>query len=422
MQELLRRFRAKVRQVKYNLPQSSLKERLDRLTAHNVQLGRLLTDRSLPSASDHSKRSKPAKKYLHRDSSHAVDVYNAICDGYQCDCSVAHLANFRLPGISSDTRTNSGLLSGWQFELLFAIGDSEVDEAICTSPVELEELVTSWSQISAGGEAVGSSRKISISQCNSDHDSDHHISSMDLCFFTRNLHSEEVASDTHVGFLKLREKQYQLLTTTELQGVTSHLEYLDQLLADQYFLLSRKERMSLALSLSHAILSFYSTPWIEACWTWKDFCIDRTNDGQLFATRKFYSSNSDGSVSLSRKSSTSELWAIHGEPTLTRLGFALIELALGKRLSEMRSKDQYQSSDPDTLDFLTAKSLIKSGLVMQAESQAYEDVAKACLGHQFLRNSELIGLDSSRPGFQEHVEQSIIAPLHTIVTVSWGDS
>ena len=411
--------------MKYNLPQSSLKERLDRLTAQNVQLDRLLTDRSLPSALDDSKRSKPTRRYLRRDSSHAVDIYNAICDGYRCECNVAHLASFSLPGLSSDTRTDSGLVSDWQFELLFATGESDVDEAVCTSPIELEELVTSWSQMSTGGETVGSSRKISISQCDTGHHldqhSDQHGSSVDLCFFTRNLSSGELESDTQVGFLRLREKQYQLQTPKTLQGVTSHLEYLDQLLEDQYFLLSRKERMRLALSLSHAILSFYSTPWIEGCWTWKDFCIDRQNDGQLFAMRKFYSSNNGGSFSLSRKPSTSELWAIHGEPTLTRLGFALIELALGQRLAELRSKGQYQSSDPDTLDFLTAKTLIESGRVMRAESQAYEDVVKACLRHQFLRSSELIGLDSSRPGFQEHVEQSIIAPLHTIVTVSWGD-
>lgn len=174
------------------------------------------------------------------------------------------------------------------------------------------------------------------------------------------------------------------------------------------------------MSLSHAILSFYSTPWIDAHWTWRDFCIDRENEGQLFATRRFYSNRKGTLGPGNPEAPTSSLWAIHGEPTLTRLGFALIELALGKRLAELRCDDQYHSSDPDTLDFLTAKNMVDSGQIMRAESQAYEDVVRVCLRHQFIRRSELVGLDSSRPNFKENAEVSIIAPLHTIVTGSWG--
>lgn len=104
---------------------------------------------------------------------------------------------------------------------------------------------------------------------------------------------------------------------------------------------SRRERMNLALSLSLAILQFYKTPWIDMWWTWKNFCVLKGDKSQIFVTKRFYSSHS--SLSLKTKTvahspSTSAFWELVGEPVLTRLGFALVELALEKRLSELRKK------------------------------------------------------------------------------------
>ena len=420
LQELLRRFRARIRQVRYNLPQSSLKQSLDKLTAYNIQLQRLLADRSLPGSSLPQKTTKPSRKFLRRDSSHVVDLYNAICDGYRCTCKVPHLANFGLPQITDRVKTDSGLVTTWQFELLFATREPAVDEVSAASPKGLEGLMTTWSQIDISDETVSTSRKVSITECDRNGKLAQPNPVLDLCILAKTRDRGACSPDRLLGFLKQKEKQYQLETPPALQGTSSNVECLDQLLTDQNFLLSRKERIRLALSLSHAILSCYSTPWIDAFWTWRDFCIDRENEGQLFATRRFYSRQEEALSSDSCRSPTSSLWAIHGEPILTRLGFALIELALGKRLADLRPNNQYHSSDPDTLDFLTAKDLIDSGRIMRAESQAYEDVVRVCVRHQFIRSSELVGLDSSRPSFQENAEQSIIAPLHTIVTGSWG--
>ena len=372
-------------------------------------------------------RSKPSRRYLRRDSSHAVDVYNAIYDGYRCKCNAAHLANLGLPKISDDSRTDSGLMSGWKFELLFAIQESAVNEAVTSSHMELERLMTTWSQLTIGGETVTNSRRVAIMECDCDQGSEQPRPILDLCIFTRKLDSGDSLSGQHVGFLKLKEKQYQLQPRTTVQGTPSeNVECLDHLLTDQHFLMSRKERICLALSLSHAILSLYSTPWIEACWTWKDFCIDRENEGQIFATRKFYS-NYNGSLSSGgRESPPSDFWANHQEPILTRLGFALIELALGERLVDLRSDCKYPSSDPDRLDFLTAQAQVDSGRIMREESWRYENVVKVCLGHHFIRSSdrssELVILDSRRSSFRENAEQSIIAPLHMIVIDSWGNA
>ncbi len=409
-----------MRHVRFNLPQSSLKERLDRLTACNTQLDRLLTNRSLPSQPRLHQRPGPSRRYLWRDRSHAIDIYNAICDGYQCECAAPHRANFALPRMSDKIRTDSGLSSVWDFELLFATEESAAKQIMPDTFNDPDDLAKSWSQISIADEIVHGSRRVSVSQCDDNHNQAHPQPIHDLCIFTRSLDPGDCKPGRQVCVLRLKEKQYSLQPPTTLQGVPQNVEYLDQLLDDQHFLVSRKERICLALSLSHAVLSFYATPWIESCWTWNDFCIDRKDEGQLFAGRKFYSSQNKSLIPASQRPLTSDFWAIRGEPTLTRLGFALIELALGRRLVELRSQYHSQNADPDALDFLTAKSLVDSGWIMRAESQAYEDVVMACLKHQFISNSEVIGLDSSRSNFQENAERSIISPLHTIVMASWG--
>ncbi|KAL8941509.1 MAG: hypothetical protein Q9216_002191 [Gyalolechia sp. 2 TL-2023] len=376
--ELLRRFRSRIRQVKQNLPQSSLKQRLDTLTAYNIQLQRLLADRSLPSNAHSHSTSKPSRRYLRRDPSRVVDLYNAICEGYRCNCKVPHLANFSLPRISDKIRTDSGLVGGWQFELLFAAKASEFDDASSDSHVGLEGLMTTWSRIDIGGETISTSRRVSVTECNSDDDSGSSGSMLDLCILADAVHPGDCSTDRLLGYLRQKERQYQLKSLSASgDKSTPNVKCLDHLLTDERFLLSRRERIRLALSLSHAILSFYSTPWIDAHWTWRDFCIDRENEGQLFATRRFYSDRKEALGPGDHAAPTSCLWAIHGEPTLTRLGFALIELALGKKLAELRPDHGYHSSDPDTLDFLTAKTVVDSGQIMRAESQAYEDVVKS---------------------------------------------
>ena len=420
---MLRRFRARIRLVRLNLPQSSLTSCLDDLTGCNVRLQRLITGHSLPLASKANyKRPRPPKRYLRRDAGRAVDLYRAVCDGYRCNCDAPHLANFSLPKVSECSTQDDASAKDRQYELLFAVDYSASGETTAAPSPELEDWTSIWSQDTAiQQKPANATRRVEILECKNLNNPELSQSILDLCIFIKTFQSDDTIPRSHIGFLNVKEKQYQLqIPSTSHKGTSQQIECLDQILKDRDFLLSRRERISLALSLSHAILSLYSTPWIEACWTWKDFCIDRNDDGQLFATRKFYSSNGAGLIPDSCGTLVSEFWVIHGEPTLTRLGFALIELALGKRLSELRSDMTFRSSDLDMLDFLTAKFLLDSGRISQAESKAYEDVVRVCLKHEFIRSSEPIGLDSKGPAFQDNAEQAIIAPLYHIVTVSWG--
>ncbi|MCJ1381136.1 hypothetical protein MMC17_004245 [Xylographa soralifera] len=427
--ELLRKCRATIHNVKLNLPQSSIRDRLEELTAYNRQLQRLFTDRSIPSNATSSNKAVPARRYLRRECSRAVDVYNAVCNGYQCDCESPHVANFGLPRLSDNFQADSnGFIRNWQFEFLFAVDDRAIKDNGSALGLEIETLVATWSKLRMDAPIVRElrgqhRRSICISECDRIQIDGQQGHIPDLCIFLKSLGSSAHISNTSPGILRLAEKQYQLRVPLSVQDfeVSPNIVCLDDLLTSQRFPLSRQERINLALRLSYAILEFYSTPWIETCWTWKDFSIDKHNNAQLFVTQKFYSSRSRTLSSCGQGSISSAVWAIHGEPILTRLGFALIELAMGRRLSELRQKDQYSNYDTDTRDFLTAQYLIDSGRIRQEESRDYEDVVKTCLNHEYLRMSDLIRLDSKSPTFQDNVEQYVIAPLHKIWTINFGD-
>lgn len=362
------------------------------------------------------RRSTPSlKKYLRRDTSRANDIYDAIYHGFRCSCDVAHLANFGFPKISESFGSdNHDFIQGEHFELLFPVEGSELSDTVSSLTLGSKTLTD---------DAIGcKTRRISISECN-DHSSGEECEPIrDLCGLLKTLDAAKQVADTRLGILQLRGKQYELQSPLYLQGLTNsrNIVCLDHYLAGQCFGLSRKERMDLALRISYAILQFYASPWIEASWTWRDFCIDKQNDSQLFVTRKFYSYRSRDSTPTIGKPSTLKFSDFVEEPILTKLGLALIELALGKRLVELRLEDQSPTLDSDLLDFSTAKQIVKSGKILREEGRGYEEVVKACLFHQFSCNSELNKIDSSQPTFQNAVEQSIIEPLHKIWSTAWG--
>ena len=362
------------------------------------------------------RRSTPiSKKYLRRDTSCANDIYDAIYHGFRCSCDVAHLANFGFPKISESFGSDDHeLIQGENFELVFPVESSELSDTVSSLTLGSRTLTDDAIECKA--------RRISISERNDHSSGEEHEPIRDLCGLLKTLDVTKQVADTRLGILQLREKQYELQSPIYLQGLTNsrNIVCLDHYLAGQRFGLSRKDRMDLALRMSYAILQFYASPWIEASWTWRDFCIDKQNDSQLFVTRKFYSCRSRDSTPTSGKPSTLKFSDIVEEPILTKLGLALIELAIGKRLAELRLKDQPPTLDSDLLDFSTAKKLVISGQILREEGRGYDEVVKACLFHQFSCDSQFNSIDSSQPSFQNAVERSIIEPLHNIWSVAWG--
>ena len=88
----------------------------------------------------------------------------------------------------------------------------------------------------------------------------------------------------------------------------------------------------------------------------------KDDNKQVFVTGRFYSTQRALSPTANKSAhsaATSLFWSCFGEPILTRLGFALIELALGKRLSQLRPLNVDPNGDQDMLDFMTARQVAR---------------------------------------------------------------
>jgi len=198
----------------------------------------------------------------------------------------------------------------------------------------------------------------------------------------------------------------------------------DYLPPNQSWGITRQERANLAISLSTAILVFHSTPWIDMWWTWKDLYTSRDDISQIFLTRNFYGTH-DASLKpppqhSSHSKSKSVFWDLIGEPVLTRLGFALVELALGKRLSELRPADIDPNADEDMCDMITATKILAEGSVLQEVGQVYHDAVQVCLTHQVIIASGIKALDSSHPSFQQDLERFVVVPIRQFRANTWG--
>jgi hypothetical protein len=113
-----------------------------------------------------------------------------------------------------------------------------------------------------------------------------------------------------------------------------------------------------------------------------------------------------------------------GEPVVARLGYALIELAAGKRLASLHEPSVATSNDKDLQDLLTARHLLDTGFVRDVECEAYSEVVHACLYQQIQRN-EGLGLKKLRSQdawFERDLTRAIVQPLYNIYTREWGST
>jgi hypothetical protein len=126
-----------------HLHQTSLRRHLEELRELNHDLQRLLGFRALPDRTGRRKRRSAALRFLRRDFTHALDIYNAICNGYRCHCDRPHFANLKLPRLSNlEPGPNEGLShDAGTLQLLFSVEDSTVtstspDSAICAAETQ----------------------------------------------------------------------------------------------------------------------------------------------------------------------------------------------------------------------------------------------------------------------------------------------
>ena len=120
------------------------------------------------------------------------------------------------------------------------------------------------------------------------------------------------------------------------------------------------------------------------------------------------------------------------DPALGRLGCALVELALGKRLSEMRhliheDEDDDEEDDdmaPDGVDYYTARRLLDSDAIRDQAGDSYHRAVEACLLCEVLDGSgsqTRHRLSSRNNNFQDDFEKYVVDPLRDYHYHTWGE-
>ena len=150
-----------------------------------------------------------------------------------------------------------------------------------------------------------------------------------------------------------------------------------------------------------------------------------TTPVQLCITRRFYSQ--DAQKQNPTSSSPSKFWRIirDKDPLLVRLGFALIELALGKRLADA-AKTESDVEEPkeewmrDLQDWNTANDLVENNVIRDEVSHAYQSIVAACLEGKIMDDTGMKPLKSGTETFEDDVEKIVVGPLRKYNTTNWG--
>ncbi len=91
----------------------------------------------MPDGVGKRKRRLATTKFLRRDFAHALDIYEALCNGYKCACKKPHLANLKLARLSDLEASLEGHEDDGALELLFPIED-RMDTALSQESVILD--------------------------------------------------------------------------------------------------------------------------------------------------------------------------------------------------------------------------------------------------------------------------------------------
>jgi hypothetical protein len=257
----------------------------------------------------------------------------------------------------------------------------------------------------------------------------------DLCQWMRTLRVSPPASpiQENQGILGKEGKRYTVNApqVMELQNAPTLTSMDDYLSNCRNIGLSRRARLDLAIHLTAAIAQFHPTSWIDIAWTWRNFSMMKCDtSSHLCITRHFWSQE------VPRKSNAlmpSRFWRClrNKDPMLVRLGFALIELAMGKRLCDIRSersKEVVVEDEPDVEneamkdmeDYNTAMDLVEKNVIRDEVSVTYQQVVEACLNCEVLKDEGVQFLKSDSTTFEDDIEKFVVKPLRDYHGNTWG--
>ncbi|KAK0616199.1 hypothetical protein B0T14DRAFT_522696 [Immersiella caudata] len=205
--------------------------------------------------------------------------------------------------------------------------------------------------------------------------------------------------------------------------------------------LSTKYKLELAIRLSLAVLQLSNMPWVSESWTWNDVCV---TEMEASIPRNEKASKSDSRDGAHEKAESSVLFILHKriysvtyylnsetaspivvvvpravniideEPAMTKLAFALIELALGRSIKELKEEyGLHEMPEDDTTNIYTAFQLLRDGKIREEAGREYEMVVDVCLKRRFVDSRGVLScLGSDCESFLSRFRESIVRPLY----------
>ncbi|CAK7237886.1 hypothetical protein SBRCBS47491_010192 [Sporothrix bragantina] len=438
------------RDVKRVLRKDEIKKSLDNLAFHNSALRKLLKSCSdtiyadtKPPATAVQRRSTEQEEQQKRvDAQFFNGFHEVLGKSFRCNCPSGHEANLSVTDTmvlfqSSDlSRAMSNL------KLRGRSATMESDMTMYGEPEESEEMMSDWIRSTWSRARHGS---LSTRPCENPallvkYSESRGVQNFtpipDLCQWIHTVRMSPPNSPTMTelqGVLGDDGKRYTVRAPRQHSplSIVSMEEWLTTCGTESK---RRRVRAELAMNLASTILQFYPTAWIEKTWTWQNFSVARdASSHNLMITQRFWSLDLPRRQSLkSSPSQPSKFWSTFQDldPMLVRLGFALIELALGKRLADIRmdkdTKDEDStacgntSGDADLVDYYTAVDILNSNEIEDEIGVAYQRVVEACLRCRVISDVGMKLLTSSSSKFGADLEQFVVEPLRRHHSSIWG--
>ncbi|KAK0711892.1 hypothetical protein B0H67DRAFT_302600 [Lasiosphaeris hirsuta] len=392
--ELLDKLGPREPSARSNAPKTALQKRLDRLSKLNMDLATyLLASQAVPlSFPGQPELATNVQSFFHHDRKKPAEAIQAITTAHnlKCDCQGPHLAGIRCacskcnPGFEEpEPRTDE-----WAFEVAFQSAAEQNCSQTNTRLAEDAPLAT----------LVTEGKLVNLS-----------VSPLSL------------GADNQIA-----------LPTSVAEGSTKTFMSLDDLSRSHKPLLDQSKRMTLAFRLSSAVLQFIGTPWADEAFKSNDWVVatDSVQNDEppnLFILRNLHTNRDLAKATPLTESN----WRIASrEPTLVKLGLALVELALGRTLSDIRKEEpgflnrkETENYDPELLDLFTARKLLSLRYIAQTVSPDFQDVVSACITQQYRdrRDAKIKELDTSDVFFLEYATVAILMPLYQEAQKYLGD-
>jgi hypothetical protein len=461
-----------VRSMKLFLQRDDIKKNMESLKQHVQELRTILepvpmstySAEKTPERQPGHGRSDSGEQKRKIDAQFFDDFYKVLDQSFRCQCEIPHECNLR---ISDSLQVmfpveHGGRSLSTGSEELARTRSLTIDSHVTALPTDLEEIDSSRYGDSAvlarsptltalGSDANRSTWSRSKHGSSSSTSSEHRALMLffsptrgvqdlatisDLCQFVRTLRSEppDAPSPGHKGMLYQGGMRYTVIAPRSRDPLsTTTIISLDDCLSNCYgYGMRKQERLEIALNLASAIGWFYPTSWIEKTWTWRSFSVIRGEQGeamdQLCITRRFYSPEAAKQNAMAQQSRFWHTMRLQLDPMLVRLGFALIELAMGQRLSDIRSAANGGQEDEgvenealkDMEDYNTAVTLLDDGIIKDNISLPFHTIVSACVKCSVLEDEGMRPLTSTSPTFDDDLEKFVVGPLRKYNLDTWG--